>query len=118
MVNALVPIFVFSFFPEEEGEGGVISRSTEIPPTSKRTQITIQLERVGVKGGHPRVHQSSMSTKGCSVCLWRRQEGNSSNLEPRTFPKAPMPRFFPNMNWPICTGACSMVEGGHRSRRS
>lgn len=25
MVNALVPIFVFSFFPEEKGEGGVIS---------------------------------------------------------------------------------------------
>jgi hypothetical protein len=27
----------------------------------------------------------------------------------RTFPKAPIPRFFPKMNCPICTGACSMV---------
>jgi hypothetical protein len=26
-----------------------------------------------------------------------------------TFPKAPIPRFFPRMNCPICTGACSMV---------
>jgi len=26
-----------------------------------------------------------------------------------TFPKAPIPKFFPRMNWPICTGACSML---------
>jgi hypothetical protein len=27
----------------------------------------------------------------------------------RTFPKAPMPKFFPRINWPIWTGARSMV---------
>lgn len=27
----------------------------------------------------------------------------------RTFPNAPIPRFFPRMNWPICTGACSIL---------
>ena len=27
----------------------------------------------------------------------------------RTFPKAPIPRFFPRINCPICTGACSMI---------
>lgn len=26
-----------------------------------------------------------------------------------TFPKAPMPRFFPKIYCPICTGACSIV---------
>lgn len=50
-----------------------------------------------------------MSRIGHDVQWWH------SDRQTRTFPKAPIPRFFPRMNCPICTGACSMIsETNHR----
>ena len=42
--------------------------------------------------------------------LLHRSWSTSPQRKPLTFPKAPIPKFFPKMNCPIWTGGCSILD--------